>query len=115
MDSPGGYATGSRVVERTQKVSVMLDYSRWLQQAAEFTNSLQRLPGTVTVETKVARPLSEAEIGDIARSCHLSIPEPLRRFWGTACGHCTCTYHWKLPEEFHSQLSVVTSRFRDTV
>ncbi len=84
----------------------MLDYAQWLQRAVAFTDGLHQLPGEVRVEINVATPLSEQEIDDIAQSCRLPIPDPLRRFWSVASGHCHCRYQWTTPKWFHSQLGV---------
>src|SRR5262245_59199723 len=84
----------------------MLNYAEWVRRAATFTESLRILPGEVRVEVEVAPPLSEDAIQALARSCRLPIPEPLRRCWREASGHCKCTYWWDTPNEFHPQMAV---------
>jgi hypothetical protein len=84
----------------------MMNYAEWVRRAVAFTESLRGLPGDVRVEVEVAPPLSEEAIQELARSCRLPIPEPLRRFWKEASGHCKCTYWWDTPEKFHPQMAV---------
>jgi hypothetical protein len=97
----------------------MLDYAKWLQRALEFMERLRGLPhavdysttsrhepGTYRIEVSIAPALSEDRIRDLAQSCRLPIPEPLKRFWSEASQHCRCTYWWNAPKEFHHQLDV---------
>jgi hypothetical protein len=81
----------------------MLDYADWVRRAVAFTESLRNLPGKVRAEVKVAPPLTEDAIANLTKSCRLPIPDSLRRFWREASGHCRCTYHWAVPEQFHPQ------------
>lgn len=97
----------------------MLDYAEWLQRALRFLERLRRLPntvdysvkgsdipGTLKLEIAVAPPLSEQEVQDLSRTCRLPIPNPLKRFWIQASGHCHGTYWWDTPPDFEEQIAI---------
>jgi hypothetical protein len=84
----------------------MLDYAKWLERAAKFTEHLRNLPGEIKIQIEVAPPLSEGAIRKLAESCRLPIPQSLQRFWKEASGHCNCTYWWDTPQSFHKQMLV---------
>ncbi len=94
----------------------MFDYGEWLRRAIEFTNSLRRLPGDLSIEGSVQPPLTQSEVDDLAKLSRLPIPDSLRQFWMTATGDSGLRYSWSILPQFESQLVVACGdRFSDHV
>ena len=49
----------------------MLDYAKWLEREAKFSEHLRNLPGEIKIQIEVAPPLSEGAIRKLAESCRL--------------------------------------------
>lgn len=90
----------------------MLDYVAWLQRAVQFTERMRCVAGEVRVEVRVAPPLSQDRMAEIARYSRLPIPRLLCEFWTKASGHADCTYHRKMPAELHEQLGIAFPHWR---
>src|SRR5687767_14628806 len=94
----------SRKIESRCRRCRMMDFSNWIQRAVEFHKTLQRLAGTIKVQSVVAPPMSLEEVNNFAGKLRLSMPLQLRRFLTEASANCACTYWWRPPPRLVERL-----------